>query len=109
MKEIDNNYVLYSNGNVYNKSKKKFCKKYLNNRGYEMVSLKKNGIYKTYFVHRLLVEYFISPIDKNLEVNHINGIKTDNRIENLEIVTRSENMSLFYNDNRITNIKHLIS
>jgi HNH endonuclease len=43
-------------------------------------------------VHRLIWEAVHGPIPVGLQVNHRNGIKTDNRIENLELVTASENM-----------------
>lgn len=42
--------------------------------------------------HRAIWSYFNGPIPPGMEVNHKNGIKTDNRIENLELVTRSENV-----------------
>lgn len=57
--------------------------------GYITVELSKNGKQKRFYVHRLVAQAFI-PNEKK-EVNHKNGIKTDNRVENLEWVTSSEN------------------
>lgn len=59
--------------------------------GYYNLTLSKNGQLKTYRVHRLVCSAFISnPLNKS-EVNHIDGNKKNNSIENLEWCTRSEN------------------
>lgn len=58
--------------------------------GYPFVPLCKGGKYKNMKVHRLVASAFIGPSE--LVVNHKNGIQTDNRVENLEWVTQSENV-----------------
>jgi hypothetical protein len=59
--------------------------------GYLQVYLSKNGVTKGLRVHRLVALAFIPNPNKKQEVNHINEIKTDNRVCNLEWVTRVEN------------------
>jgi hypothetical protein len=59
--------------------------------GYIEVSLYKNGVGKNRSVHRLVAVAFIPNPENKLEVNHINGDKVDNRVENLEWNTRTEN------------------
>lgn len=61
------------------------------NPGYYRVSLSKNGIFRQCLVHRLVAEAFIPNEHKYREVNHINGVKTDNYVENLEWCTRQQN------------------
>jgi len=60
--------------------------------GYLQVSLYRNNIGKSQSVHRLVAETFLRPCPPDYEVNHINGIKADNREANLEWVTSRQNM-----------------
>lgn len=77
-------------------------------RGYKRITLSKNNKTERYQVHRLVAYYFIdNPLDKPC-VNHINGIKEDNRVVNLEWCTYSENEKHSYRYlNKINPIRKL--
>ncbi len=59
--------------------------------GYSTVALSKDAKVKQFLVHRLVAIAFIENHNNKKFINHISGIKTDNRIENLEWVTSKEN------------------
>lgn len=61
-------------------------------RGYSAFKLHVKNISHHRYGHRLVWEAFVGLIPEGLEVNHKNGVRGDNRLENLELVTRSENM-----------------
>ena len=71
--------------------KERILKLKLTHRGYYRVDLWKQSIGKHYKVHRLVWEAFNGPIPEGLQVNHINEVKTDNRLSNLNLMTCKEN------------------
>ena len=73
--------------------------------GYHRVSLAKDGKYKDFSVHRLVAQAFIPNPENKLTVNHKNGDKLDNRVENLEWATREENMQHAYDNGLKKSIK----
>ena len=64
----------------------------INNNGYLRfcISVSKNKV-KNYLIHRFIYECFYGVIESDKYINHINFNRKDNRLENLEVVTRSEN------------------
>ena len=92
-------YLVSNIGNVKSKRYNKPLKGFLNNCGYKRVQIGSSK--NKYFVHRLVAEVFLQkPIDKDF-VNHRDGNKLNNSVENLEWVTRSENdLHAFRNDLR---------
>jgi hypothetical protein len=92
-------YSIYSDGKVWSNKNNKFLKPTLDKRGYYRIGLSFNGKSKTFKLHRLVAEMFIPKIEGKNQVNHINGIKIDNRIENLEWCNNAENQKHAWDNN----------
>jgi len=89
----DFTYIVTKTGRVFSLTgqyKNREMKKHLHTGGYHTVGLCGRR-HTTRYVHRLVAQAFIPNPDSLPEVNHKNGIKTDNRVENLEWVTRAQN------------------
>ena len=85
-------YAANEDGEIMNIRLRKARKGNLKETGYLSftIYLEKNRN-KTYSSHRFVFECFYGLIEKNKQINHINSIRVDNRIKNLEVVTASEN------------------
>lgn len=91
--------------------KEKMLKPNLDARGYYHVRLAKEGVYELFKIHVLVASVWLNydrhqydrkDID-SFVVNHINEIKTDNRLENLEIITQAENIQKYWENKRKRN------
>ena len=91
------NYVIHGVGSVLRiyKNKTKELKPYKDKYGYMVVNLCENGKVKQFKVHRLVALQFIPNPENKKCVDHINGIRDDNRLENLRWLTHKENLNAF--------------
>jgi hypothetical protein len=83
-------YQVSSEGEVYSVRSERYLKVNYSTK-YPFVGLCKNGESKNYFVHRLLAKAFIPNPDSKKTVNHKDGNKLNNSLENLEWATNGEN------------------
>ena len=90
-------YLIYPDGRVFNKRLKRDISQRSDKEGYLHVQLN-NGSRTSRYVHRLLALCYIPNPENKPFVDHINGITSDNRLENLRWVTKQEN-----NNNRKLN------
>lgn len=111
-----NCYYVTSDGFVFKKTgdytfKQVDAKSQPSNSGYVTVYFTtKLGKPSYKLIHRLVAEAFLPKpkYARNLEVNHKNGIKTDNRVENLEWVTRTVNMQKGWKNGQFANVSKAV-
>ena len=84
-------YFISNMGNVYSDRSGKVLKPILQHDGYVRIALRNNNGPKLFHVQRLVLNAFVGKRD-DMEANHINHIRNDNRLENLEWVSRSQNV-----------------
>jgi len=84
--------IAYKNGKIYNKETNRYYTKKSSVNNYIRVIYKNKGIQ----AHRIIWLAFNGLIPENMQINHINGIKHDNRLSNLELVTNGENTKHAY-------------
>jgi hypothetical protein len=86
------NRIIYTTDNKIREQPGKILSPGKNNRGYYNVVLYKNKKAKTIFIHRLIATTFIENTYNKVWINHIDGVKANNKISNLEFSTISENI-----------------
>jgi len=100
-------YSITNTGMVISNRKNKPIKPYLSKYGYLRAGVRKmvNGKPKPikYSIHRLVAKAFIPNPDNRAQVNHKDGIKTNNHVDNLEWCTGSENMAHAVDNNLTVN------
>lgn len=102
--DIDGNVFAYPN--LSHRAEKQL-KPRLRKNGYLYVNLRKDGKTIDSMVHRLVAKAFLNCVD-GMQVNHINGNRIDNRLINLEMVSRSTNIlhGMFVNKNGVAKLTH---
>ena len=95
MKDVigyENIYGVTSCGRVYSYKRQKFLTPGVNNKGYLIVCLCKDGQRKTYKIHRLVAEAYLPNPDNLPQVDHIDNDKTHNYLNNLQWITNRNNV-----------------
>lgn len=93
-------YQVSNKGNIKSFYKNKILKPRKKENDYFQVCLYKQGINKKFYIHRLVAETFIENSENKEQVNHKDFNKSNNTVENLEWVSRIENLKHFRQSNK---------
>lgn len=102
------NYLISKSGLIYSVSRKKLINQFVDKYGYMQVVLY-NGKYQCFRVHRLVALTYLDNVNNHKVVNHINGIKKDNRLDNLEWCSIKENVNHSWENGLSENIRNASS
>lgn len=89
-------YQISNFGNI--RSNNILKKQRIAGKGYKSITLHKKGKRNYFFIHRLVAEHFIPNPNNYPQVNHIDGNKTNNHVDNLEWCNNSQNMKHAYDN-----------
>ena len=84
-------YIIYSDGWIWSKHKGDYLKPQDNGLGYQKITMRVNNKRKNVYIHRLVAETFIPNPNSLPEVNHKDGDKSNNNVNNLEWCTGLQN------------------
>ncbi len=96
---FEDSYTIDENGNILSLSRGTFRTPFENIYGYKYIFLYKNGKVYNRLIHRLVYNAWRGIIPKGLTVEHIDENKNNNNINNLQLLTRSENVLKFHKVN----------
>ena len=99
-------YYVYEDGTIESHKYKtpRVLRRKNRKNGYQSVSLRVNGLYEEWLIHRLVAILFIPNSLNKPQIDHIDGDKTNNCVSNLRWVTQYEN---YHNPNTINKHRHL--
>ena len=100
----NNKYEINEKGIVRSKKTKKELRYWETTTGYNTVSLCHNNKQKTYYIHRLMANNFLDNPKNYNEVNHIDGNKKNNSLDNLEWCDHKHNIREAYDNNLIKKV-----
>ena len=95
------NYIITKEGKVYNKHRKTYLTPSRNEGGYMALGMSDGKKRMSFMVHRLVASLYLENPHNYPEVNHIDFDKTNNKVENLEWISHSDNMK--HNNTRVKN------
>lgn len=100
---IWNDYRVYKDGRIYSTQQNKFISERRTDKGYMIVWVKVNNQWITKSVHRIVAEAWLGSRTNQFEVDHINNCRHDNRLINLQWLTKSQNRQKTWDDGNKNN------